>query len=94
MRDEMTPQEFDEWIAYSTIESFDDGWLQTGIIAATTQNSITAIAASYGGKKLRQADYVEPTDFVPGKQRRRHKQRMTPAQALAQIEAKANKWRR
>ena len=87
MLDEMTPQEFDGWLAYHSIEPFDDGWLQAGVVASVVQNSVMSALAAYGGKRLKESDMVEPGDFVPGAEPRR-KRGMTPDEYRQLIESR------
>jgi len=84
---EMSPEEFDGWLAYQMVEPFDDGWLQAGVVSAVVQNSIMAALAAYGGKQLDQRDHAEPGDFIPGAKPRR-KKGMTPGDFRATIEAR------
>lgn len=39
MLDELSPQKFDEWIAYYLLEPFGDQWRQSGSIAAMVHNA-------------------------------------------------------
>ena len=39
MLDEMTPEQFNEWMAYYTLEPFGDEWEQSAMVCATVFNT-------------------------------------------------------
>jgi len=77
MLDSMTPQQFNEWLAYQSVEPLADGWQQTGIMAATIHNELELIRCGLSGKTRPRLH--GPEDYVPAKvPRSRKKDRMTP----------------
>lgn len=90
MLTELTPQEFDEWVAYNIVEPFDDGWMQAGIIASIVQNAITSAVAAYSGKRLRKTDFVSPADFTPGAEKP-SRRRQTADDIRSQLEGMINR---
>jgi len=54
----MSPQLFDEWIAYAGIEPFGESWRQTAEVCATTLNA-------QGGKRGGQPFLASEMHFMP-----------------------------
>ncbi len=55
MLDAMTPEQMDEWIAYSLIEPFGDEWRQTATVVAELNNV-------HAG---RESELKGPDDYLP-----------------------------
>ena len=95
MLDEMTPQQFNEWIAYASIEPLEDGWQQTGVSCTVFYNSFMAAMSALGGRKVNKSDLAMPSDFIPGEHKRTSKPK--PDGSIEayrkQIENQARKWR-
>lgn len=88
MLEAMTPRQFDEWLAYQSVEPLSDGWQQTGIMAATIHNELELIRCGLAGKSSPRLH--GPEDYVPNKApRSRKKDRMTPEQMEAQSRSAA-----
>ena len=87
MLEELTPEEFDEWMAYDSVEPFDNGWLQAGVVSSSVQNCILTALSSFGGKTLQASELSNPCDFVPWLEK--PKRGMTPAEYLKHIENQA-----
>ena len=77
MLDSMTPQQFDEWLAYYSLEPFSDGWMQAGIMSATFHNEIESIRCGLAGHS--RLTLHDPDQYIPTKEagRRRPTERMS-----------------
>lgn len=52
--DSLTPEQFNEWIAFECLEGINEGWRQTGEICVTLANTLGGEAA----KKLKAEDFI------------------------------------
>ena len=56
--DSLTPEEFNEWIAFDCLEGINEGWRQTAEMCATVTN---CIAAAMGSKQTP----VSASELIP-----------------------------
>ena len=73
MLSEMTPEQFDELVAYDRVEPIGDEkicWVLASVGAAIV-NRLNLLAASWGNKDLREA---KPRHFIPWAAKRMRKQ--------------------
>lgn len=64
MLDSLTPEQFDEWMAYYLLEPWGDEWLQAGTVAAEVRNAgLRSLAAA--GVEVDDRDLRKPSQFVP-----------------------------
>jgi hypothetical protein len=76
MLDSITPEMFDEWMAYYTIEPFGDEWERSAMICATVFNT----------KVTKKHDLAKIDDYMPtfsvNEKPKRPNQKMKPDEAL------------
>lgn len=64
MLDSISPEQFDEWMAYYLLEPWGDEWLQAGTIAAEVRNAgLRSLAAA--GVQVDDRDFRNPKQYVP-----------------------------
>lgn len=79
MLDEMTPEQFNEWMAYYTLEPFGDEWEQSAMVCATVFN--TQVTKKHNLAKIE--DYM-PQFEVDGDPKDNRKMNVDEAQEFFQ----------
>ena len=74
----MTPQQFDEWIAFNNVEPFGDSWRQSATIAAEIYNTIAPLVAALSGEKV---ERLTPEHYIPGAKVDKPTRRLTNEEA-------------
>lgn len=64
MLDQITPEQFNEWLAYYRVEPFGDEWLAAATIAASSHNAGLMVAAAHGAK-IDDEHFKKAEDFLP-----------------------------
>lgn len=64
MLDEITPEEFDEWWAYYTLEPWGDEWRQACLVAAEAANAGKIALSPHLKRPLSRTDLVQPEDYL------------------------------
>ena len=88
MLDEMTPRQFDEWVAYMLLEPSPARG--HAMICATAHNETERALVAFGKTPVGDADLHSPADYLPGdparKPDRTNGHWMTPDQFAQQLQ--------
>jgi len=88
MLDAFTPQQFDEWIAYNSLEPIANDWQQAATIAATVHNEMEVVRCMFGdGSK---PDFHDIEHYIPTKEKAKPvRRRMTVEEMVEQAKFNA-----
>ena len=96
MLDNMRPEQFDEWVAYANLEPFDNGWMQSAIVACTVYNMVVTALYAHAGKRPKKTDLLDIEDFMPQANKattqRQKRKAMSPEQIDAIFKSQVQKW--
>lgn len=70
MLDEITPKQFDEWLAALFIGLDVDGWHQAVTVASGLQNELRVLVGSTQHRVPETAEYLAPADYLPASLRK------------------------
>jgi hypothetical protein len=63
MLEELSPEQFDEWMGFYLVEPFGEQWRQTALIAAESRNAGVIALAPHMKRRLGSKDFVSPDDY-------------------------------
>lgn len=65
MLDEITPKQFDEWLAALLIGLDVEGWHQAVTVASGLQNELRVLVGSTQQRVPQRSEYLAPAEYLP-----------------------------
>lgn len=88
MLDSITPQQFNEWIAFNSLEPLGNEWEQAALVAATLHNELETIRCMFGGQSKPVFHQVD--DYIPtSKPKEKRVRRMTVQEQIDRAKLQA-----